>query len=519
MSLLEVKDASIWASKKFNRKITPHNISYLINYGRIKKIKKDNKNYVLIDELERYYNSLIAKENDYKKKYPDISWELSFDWVKESERTKHVHRLHPYKGKFIPQLVEYFLDTHTDKLKKDVFFKKGDIVIDPFCGSGTTLIQANELAIHSIGIDISPFNAFISNVKLIKVDFEKLENELNKISQKLNEFVKGKNYVSFDNELNEKLVEFNSRYFPSPEYKIKIKNKEIDEKEYSKEKEREFLNIYENLLKKYNIYLKNKGNGYLDKWYIRSIREEIDFMFLLIKNIDDVKVKKVVALILSRTIRSCRATTHSDLATLKQPQLTPYYCKKHAKICKPLFSMREWFNRYAKDTVKRLKEFDKLRNNVFSKCYVGDSRNINLFEKIKDKEFLEYFKTKKAKGVFTSPPYVGLINYHEQHEYAYELFGFERRDEFEIGAMFKGSGKKAREDYVNSISQVMINMKKYLADDFDIFIVANDKYNLYPEIAKKAGLQIVKEFKRPVLNRVEKDKNPYAESVFYMKGV
>ena len=31
--------------------------------------------------------------------------------IKEAETTKHVHRLHPYKGKFIPQLVEYFLDS------------------------------------------------------------------------------------------------------------------------------------------------------------------------------------------------------------------------------------------------------------------------------------------------------------------------------------------------------------------------------------------------------------------------
>jgi len=40
--------------------------------------------------------------------------------------------LHPYKGKFIPQLVEYFLDSHTDEFKKEVYFHKGDIVLDPF---------------------------------------------------------------------------------------------------------------------------------------------------------------------------------------------------------------------------------------------------------------------------------------------------------------------------------------------------------------------------------------------------
>ncbi|MEO1927243.1 MAG: DNA methyltransferase [Nautiliaceae bacterium] len=517
--IVDIKKASQWATEKLNKNVSPHNISYLINYGRIKKIEKDNRVYVDLVELEEYYNNLYALENEYKKKYKDIEWELSFDWVKESERTKHVHRLHPYKGKFIPQLVEYFLDEHIDNLKKEVYFKKGDIVIDPFCGSGTTLIQANELGIHSIGIDISPFNAFISNVKLIEVDFSRLEKEINKIIKKLDEFTTSKNYINFENELNEKLVNFNNKFFPSPEFKVKVKNKDINEKEYGGNKEREFLKIYEELLKKYNVTLINNGDTFLDKWYIKSIREEIDFVFNLIKQVEDENIKKVVSLILSRTIRSCRATTHSDLATLKEPQLTPYYCKKHAKICKPLFSLKGWFNRYARDTIKRLKEFNKVRTDVFSKCFVGDSRNINLFEKIKDKEFLEYFKTKKAKGIFTSPPYVGLINYHEQHEYAYELFGFKRQDELEIGAMFNGTSKKAREEYVVGISDVLINMKKFLSSDFDIFIVANDKYNLYPEIAKRARLKIVREFKRPVLNRVEKDKNPYAESIFHMRGV
>jgi len=60
-------------------------------------------------------------------------------------------------------------------------------------------------------------------------------------------------------------------------------------------------------------------------------------------------------------------------------------------------------------------------------------------------------------------------------------------------------------------------MKRYLRKGYEIFIVANDKYNLYPTIAEKAGLQIVQEFKRPVLNRTEKNKTPYAESIFHMR--
>ncbi len=87
----------------------------------------------------------------------------------------------------------------------------------------------------------------------------------------------------------------------------------------------------------------------------------------------------------------------------------------------------------------------------------------------------------------------------------------------EIGPLFKGQGLEARQSYVQGISEVLRNCIKYLAYDFDIFLVANDKYNLYPEIAKSSGLKIVNQFKRPVLNRTERDKGAYSEIIFHMK--
>lgn len=523
MYQIDIKNASDIATNLLNKKVTQSNISYLIQYGVIDFINQNNVIYLHQEQFYNYFQKQKTKEEIYRQKFGnEINWALSFEKYKESETTKHVHRLHPYKGKFIPQLVEYFLDNHIDDFKKETYFKKGDVVLDPFCGSGTTLIQANELDIHSIGIDVSPFNAFIANTKLSKVDIQELKNTLDDINNKLDIFIKDKNNIIFENKLLEELNKFNNQFFPSPEFRKKVRNKEINDKIYGKEKEELFLPIYQSLLKKYYIQIssKNRNTSFLDKWYIEPIKNEIDFVFQEIKKIKNQEIKNVIALILSRTIRSCRATTHADLATLKEPQLTPYYCKKHGKICKPLFTIKNWFNRYSKDTIKRLKEFDSLRSNVFSSCLVGDSRNIDIFEKIKDEDFTQLLQRQKIKGIFSSPPYVGLINYHEQHEYAYELFGFKRNDELEIGPLFKGKGAKAREEYIEGISQVLINAKKYLADNFDIFLVANDKFGLYPTIAKKAGLKIVNEFQRPVLNRVEKDRNnPYSETIFHIKEI
>ncbi|MGH3000577.1 MAG: DNA methyltransferase, partial [Gaiellaceae bacterium] len=69
--------------------------------------------------------------------YSTLDLELSWSEgaLPEHVRTKHVHRLHPYHGKFIPQLVEVLLGRYV---------APGGHVLDPFAGSGTTLVQALE---------------------------------------------------------------------------------------------------------------------------------------------------------------------------------------------------------------------------------------------------------------------------------------------------------------------------------------------------------------------------------------
>ncbi len=124
-----------------------------------------------------------------------------------------------------------------------------------------------------------------------------------------------------------------------------------------------------------------------------------------------------------------------------------------------------------------------------------------------NKDFADKLKVQKIRGIFSSPPYVGLIDYHEQHAYAYDLLGFERKDDLEIGPLFKGQKTQAQKSYIEGISAVLNNCKRFLVKDYDVFLVANDKYNLYPTIAEIANMKIVNEYKRPVLNRTEKDKD------------
>ena len=520
--LLTVKEASEWATEYLGKNVTPSNISYLIQYGRVKKIGSNGTTQVSKKELINYYKSFNGKrEISWKDQLgDDLNWALSFDQYKEAETTKHIHRLHPYKGKFIPQLAEYFLDDHTDKFKKEIYFNKGDIILDPFSGSGTTMVQSCELGMHAIGIDISAFNSLIGNCKVIKYNLVNVKNEIAQITKALKEFLANAYTIEFEEKLLKALYEFNNKYFPIPDYKYKVRRGEINEDKYGMEKEKEFLPTYNKLVKEYNIKLRqDKSETFLDKWFSQHIREEIEFVFNQIKKIKNTSTKKIVSIILSRTIRSCRATTHADLATLKEPIISTYYCAKHGKICKPLFSILKWWETYSKDTISRIDYFDRLRTNTHQICLTGDSRTIDIFKELEKKNpaFAEIVKKKKVKGIFSSPPYMGLIDYHEQHAYAYDLFGFKRQDELEIGPLYKGQGREAKQSYIKGISDVLNNCKKFLADDYDILLVANDKYNMYPTIAENAGMKIVNQYKRPVLNRTEKDKGAYAEIIFHLK--
>jgi len=95
--------------------------------------------------------------------------------------------------------------------------------------------------------------------------------------------------------------------------------------------------------------------------------------------------------ILSRSARSARSIPHYELARPKKAVFEPYYCKKHKRICEPVKEAYKFIRRYTYDTLRRLKEFDKLRTNAFIEVIQGDTREVELPAGI------------QFDGIFTSP--------------------------------------------------------------------------------------------------------------------
>ena len=86
------------------------------------------------------------------------SREISFRQIcPEVPNTTYLtHGIHPYPAKFIPQIPRHFIKTQTEP---------GDVVLDPFAGSGTALVESALLSRHSIGADINPLSPILWDVK------------------------------------------------------------------------------------------------------------------------------------------------------------------------------------------------------------------------------------------------------------------------------------------------------------------------------------------------------------------
>ena len=347
--------------------------------------------------------------------YGEIDLELSWSEadLPERERTKHVHRLHPYLGKFVPQLAEVFLRRYGSP---------GDLVWDPFAGSGTTLVEANALGMRAVGCDVSAFNCMLSEAKTAVYDPEALLADVVQLGQAEGESVP------------------------------------------------------------------RNASPYLNRWFApRAVGELLAFR----ARVACTTYPGLWSVVLSRAARSARRTRHDDLDFPRKPVTAEYFCHKHRKTCRPVGEAAKFLRRYVRDAAQRVHDYAELRAETSALMLHGDARVLDPPEQVD--------------LVLTSPPYPGLIDYHEQHVYAFELLGLERKDEAEIGRGVPG--------YCEGVSAVLDRAAKALRPGGRIVIVVNDRRGLYESILSDAGLQLEDRVVRHVNRRTGRRNGEYFEEI------
>jgi DNA modification methylase len=386
--------------------------------------------------------------------YREIDLELSWseEQLPERERTKHVHRLHPYLGKFVPQLAEAFLRRYA---------RPGDLVWDPFAGSGTTLVEANALGMRAAGCDISAFNCLLMRVKTATYDPEELLADVARLTEPRDARARASREASPGGPP----VQSPSRFSVAPNG----------------------ARVAPGSGRKGHAGVPDSST-YLARWFAPGALAEL---LAFRDRVAATAYPELWQVVLSRAARSARLARHDDLDFPREPVRGDYFCHKHRRVCRPVGEADKFLRRYVRDAAWRVQEFAGVRASASARVVHGDARALDPPEPVD--------------LVLTSPPYPGLIDYHEQHAYAFELLGLERHDASEIGRGVKG--------YRDDVAAVLRRSAAALRPGGRVVVVVNDSRRLYDGILQTAGLALEDRVLRHVNRRTGRRNGEYYEEI------
>lgn len=279
----------------------------------------------------------------------DYTWSFSDKTIKDT--TYLTHSYYTYPAKFIPQLVNRLMTLYSNE---------NDIIVDPFMGSGTTIVEAMLYNRKSLGVDINPIAKLVSKVKTTPLNIKKLKSEHEVLINKLCDTYDDKE--SFFNQINtvDILEKSKSRM---------VKNERIDY--WFKQSQKDDLSII--------------------LYHILDIKNEDIKDFYLIAF---AQILKTTSIWLQKSVKPTRDLNKKDVDAIK------LFISKSGSMIKK----HDSFNLQLSD--------DVLNNiNEYRKVFCSDSREIPL-------EDLE------ASMIITSPPYVTSYEYADLHQLPSLWFGY-----------------------------------------------------------------------------------------------
>jgi len=239
------------------------------------------------------------------------------DWECVNENTTYLtHNIHPYHSKYIPQIAGNLIK---------FLSKEGDLILDNFSGSGTTLIEAKLLNRNAIGVDINPLACLISKSKTMTIPEKELKmttaNLIEEVRELINNTRTQKSLNNFNQNTKNRLNEYKIVDFP-----------------------------------------------YINGWFQPQVITELSIIKSQIDKLDSEDVKDFCLMVFSSIVRGV-SNAASEFGNLM-------ISKKKQKINNTF----ERFEKKIKEATKRLTDFSKMVNGSKIKVINGDTRNLDFIK-------------------------------------------------------------------------------------------------------------------------------------------
>jgi DNA modification methylase len=283
------------------------------------------------------------------RQYRKINRPISVDFRKMVPGLKpdrYTHLVHPYPAKLLAHIPYFFL-------ANTLLSKPGDTVLDPFCGSGTVLLEGKLLKREVIGADINPLARLISKVKILPLS----ENKLRHI---------------FDSIL-----------------------KEIPNKPYSAPPD--VVN--------------------LDYWYYPHVTKQLLCIFESIKKLDDLAIRDFFLVCFSCCARKVsladpRLAVPVRLREGQYPEghwlreKTDAHLRKLRRI-----NVVKVFENIVEQNIQRMSLFEKINNDCSQPIICNDAKALMTDDSLSEKKKYTLIPDNSVQLVITSPPYSGAQKY------------------------------------------------------------------------------------------------------------